>query len=893
MAEFITWLDIERQVKRKFKFKSELKNIKAIYCYSSGMEVEYINDKELAISDLNKIFNDSLIHKDDALVLSLEIGGPEYFIELIPAVGLKKDNNIVYPLWREHVYVDNIVEFKQPEQWGDGPKFCAFHSFKGGVGRTTSLMTYASAALENNNIKKILLIDGDLEAPGLTLWLDAENLGKVTYTNFLEAIQYSDGKFDTTLDFFAKELRKSSISIDGNSKEIFVLPSALSLESIMDMPVTPDHISKNIDNPYILSDLLRLLGNKLEVDVILIDLRAGLSELSSPLIFDPRVEHFFVSTIAKQSVVGIGEVLKKIHNSVNNTYRNVSDKPTVIISMLTKLLRESASYTEAIQIVNEAYPTIEDEDEDMISQSIELLEFDFDENLMSVSNIRDALSLLKKSSIYENAKDWIADVELNESSEGNEVSQSDDSGLQRLYDTCQSFQFAENTSEDDMLVIDPIRNLAKNYADSLPNVVSIGAKGAGKTFTYLQVCKSKIWSDFIFKVNNNVKSDIHANIFPWISSTNLNEKVREQVADEREKCLTEISAQSTRSLSLNVKKITDALSVDTTNWDEFWQDLLVSEIVGDNKSLKDLNDHLINVDKSIVLLVDGIEDILFAPEKNAHHNSAIRSLLNLPNAISDLPNRRIGLICFVRADYVQSAIKQNVNQYIAKYQQFRLEWTPESFLRLAYWISAKAEVIDANELDAESSSLNFLLTNLERLWGKKLGRDNSKEASSARWVFAALCDLNGRLQARDLVRFLKFSADNMLKAPSNGIKVEFWLDRLLAPEAIRRSLNSCSQEKVDEAEKEIKPLEQWISILKTVSPDLKKVPFNPQEVGLDLALLTSLKELGVIYEDTDQPNEERFYLPEIYRTGLQFSSAVGGRPRVQALLKRNLGGIPF
>ncbi|CTZ10375.1 ParA family protein [Escherichia coli] len=890
MAEFITWLDIEREVKKKFKFKNKFKNIKAIFCYSSGMEVEYINEKELAISDLNEIFNDSIVRKEDELLLFVEIGGPEYFIELIPAVGEKKETNIVYPLWREHVYVEN-AHFKQPEQWGDGPKFCAFHSFKGGVGRTTSLMTYASAALDNDNVKKILLIDGDLEAPGLTLWLDAENLGKVTYTNFLEAIQFSEGKFEATIDFFAKELRKSSISIDGNSKEIFVLPSALSLESIMDMPVTPDHISKNIDNPYILSDLLRLLGNKLEVDVILIDLRAGLSELSSPLIFDPRVEHFFVSTIAKQSVVGIGEVLKKIHNSIKNSHSNVSDKPTVIISMLTKLLRESTGYTEAIQIVNEAYPAIEEED--IISQSVELLEFDFDENLMSVSNIKDALSLLRKSSIYDNARDWIADVGLMESTEGNNDSHGNDSGLQRLYDTCQSFQFAENTSGDDMLVIDPIRNLAKNYSDSLPNVVSIGAKGAGKTFTYLQVCKSKTWSDFIFKVNNNVNPHIHANILPWISSTNLNEKVREQVAEQREKCLTEISAQSPRSLFLNVKRITDALASESTNWDDFWQDLLVSEIVGDNKSLKDLNDYLIAIDKSIVLLVDGIEDILFAPEKDANHNSAIRSLLNLPNAISDLQNRRIGLVCFVRADYVQSAIKQNVNQYVAKYQQFRLEWTPESFLRLAYWISAKAEIINANESDAESGSLNFLLSNLERLWGKKLGRDNSKEASSARWVFAALCDLNGRLQARDLVRFLKFSADNMLKAPSNGIKVEFWLDRLLAPEAIRRSLNSCSQEKVDEAEKEIKPLEQWISNLKTVSSDLKKVPFNPQEVGLDLQLLTSLKELGVIYEDTDQPNEERFYLPEIYRTGLQFSSAVGGRPRVQALLKRNLGGIPF
>ncbi|MCQ6632473.1 ParA family protein [Escherichia coli] len=680
MAEFITWLDIEREVKKKFKFKNKFKNIKAIFCYSSGMEVEYINEKELAISDLNEIFNDSIVRKEDELLLFVEIGGPEYFIELIPAVGEKKETNIVYPLWREHVYVEN-AHFKQPEQWGDGPKFCAFHSFKGGVGRTTSLMTYASAALDNDNVKKILLIDGDLEAPGLTLWLDAENLGKVTYTNFLEAIQFSEGKFEATIDFFAKELRKSSISIDGNSKEIFVLPSALSLESIMDMPVTPDHISKNIDNPYILSDLLRLLGNKLEVDVILIDLRAGLSELSSPLIFDPRVEHFFVSTIAKQSVVGIGEVLKKIHNSIKNSHSNVSDKPTVIISMLTKLLRESTGYTEAIQIVNEAYPAIEEED--IISQSVELLEFDFDENLMSVSNIKDALSLLRKSSIYDNARDWIADVGLMESTEGNNDSHGNDSGLQRLYDTCQSFQFAENTSGDDMLVIDPIRNLAKNYSDSLPNVVSIGAKGAGKTFTYLQVCKSKTWSDFIFKVNNNVNPHIHANILPWISSTNLNEKVREQVAEQREKCLTEISAQSPRSLFLNVKRITDALASESTNWDDFWQDLLVSEIVGDNKSLKDLNDYLIAIDKSIVLLVDGIEDILFAPEKDANHNSAIRSLLNLPNAISDLQNRRIGLVCFVRADYVQSAIKQNVNQYVAKYQQFRLEWTPESFFKIS------------------------------------------------------------------------------------------------------------------------------------------------------------------------------------------------------------------
>lgn len=142
MAKFITWLDVEREVKRKFKYKKGFDNIKAIYCYSSGMEVEFVNNKEAAISDLQEIFNDSISQKDDELLLTLEIGCSEYTIELIPALGERKENNIVYPLWREHVYVEN-ASFKQPEPWGDGPRFCAFHSFKGGVGRTTSLMTYA------------------------------------------------------------------------------------------------------------------------------------------------------------------------------------------------------------------------------------------------------------------------------------------------------------------------------------------------------------------------------------------------------------------------------------------------------------------------------------------------------------------------------------------------------------------------------------------------------------------------------------------------------------------------------------------------------------------------------------------------------------------------------
>ena len=73
-----------------------------------------------------------------------------------------------------------------------------------------------------------------------------------------------------------------------------------------------------------------------------------------------------------------------------------------------------------------------------------------------------------------------------------------------------------------------------------------------------------------------------------------------------------------------------------------------------------------------------------------------------------------------------------------------------------------------------------------------------------------------------------------------------------------------------------------------------KVPFSMQQAQLDTTLLSALQEIGVIYEDLDgKLGEERLFLPEIYRTGLRFDTSAAGRPRMQALLKKNIGAIPL
>lgn len=892
-TKLMTWIDVQRELKKATFNKAHLvDHIISLDCYSDTLEVEYYGDVAIAKAWLKGIFLHNYVEDGDFLLVGPH--GNKYEVVFNESEAKFKKNKISYPLWKDYAYNPSNITFPKP--WSEGAKMVAFHSFKGGVGRTTSLMTYASSVINEKESAKILLIDADLEAPGISFWLNNELTPSVSFLNFIETLHYKTGLSEgEVIEYFGGELSKNSLVIDGGRKEVFILPSALDVTDIMDMPVTPEHISKNLDNPWLLSDYIKQLGDYLKVDVVFIDLRAGLSELSSPLIFDPRIEHFFVTTIAPQSVLGMQEILSKVYSSHKNLPNDLSynSKPSVVVSLLTDNLRKLKEYSKANESLNAAYLSNEN---DVFSPGIEWLEFDHNESLMSISSVKEAIEKLKQSTLYSSAKEWVS--LLNNKTEDKLLEPSSDFSLnvseaKKLNETCKKFQFAEDTESSDLLVTDPLRNLAKHYYKELPNVVSIGAKGAGKTFTYIQLCLSENWGDFVKIITPNNPAQIDASIYPLVASTNINQKTLEKLVSSRKNILGQMDVNEGVKLNSASSYIRTSLDNRDTDWDHFWLNLILSQFDKSGSTLQIFNDWLIEKNQSIVFVIDGIEDVIDEPVQNENHRNAIRSLLYLPNLLSELSNRRIGLISFVRADYVQAAIKQNHSQYVSRFQQFRLEWTPETFLRLAYWICGKSGVINASVEEAETKSLDFLLEELEKLWGKKLGRNSSKEAHSARWVFAALCDLNGKLQARDLVRFLKFSAELMLGAKSINIKPELWTDRVLAPEAIRKSLQACSDEKVSEATAEIRSLKEWSRILSGISPDVKKVPFNPLDVGLDLLLLNSLRELGIVYEDSDQTIEDRYFLPEIYRWGLKFSSASGGRPRVQALLKRNLGGMPF
>lgn len=899
-SQFMTWLDVERRFREMTcGFATFPDFIVAIDCYSDGAEISLVGDRDVKIelhSWLGDGFGNSLDENEN--ILSLSIDNAKYPIDAITQSGIKPKLLTRYPLWHDLAYFSDSLEnsFILPKPFPENLHIAAFHSFKGGVGRTTALMTHLAAYLEQTKQPKtkVLLIDADLEAPGITYWLDVTKRPSISFVRFLEAVHYPPASIEASIQYCADELRKKSIE-DG-ACEVFVLPACVNPNQpieLLDTPVLPEHLARNTKNPWCVGDVIAQLASALNVNLVLIDLRAGLSELASPLLFDPRIERFIVSTIAPQSINGAVLILEKMAllRSLFKDLDNSFSVPTVILSLLTQQLRESSDYEKAIQHLNAAFPALETDD--TISSGFEFVEAEFDANLMCIRDFNLAIELTKKSAFFNQIKDWVSTISNDSANEKTTVSSisqkisEQTEEARKLGQVCEKYIYAEHGEGENLLVTEPLKNLAKHYEKSIPITISIGAKGAGKTFNFLQLCREQTWECFLKKLGVNTNKN-ETLIFPFLSSKNLNPTAKKIVEDCRKNCFQKLNIATDFAETDFRDRIDNALSQDT-NWVDFWTNELLGifNVIGSH--IKDLNHFLAEKKVRLVILIDGLEDQFPSLIEKPEQKTALEKLLRLPDHIEDIRDGYLGIIEFVRSDYIRAVVQQNSGQFESRYKAFTLEWTAESFLRLAYWICRETKLTWANK-NPETLTNNELLHELYQLWGEKLGATSSKEARTARWVFTALCDLNGRLQARDLVRFLYYAASGSQDGRASKLE-----DRVLLPQAIRGAMSNCSSDKVNEAIDEIDVLRQWNIELVKISSSEKSVPFDDQKMGLTRELSKALQELGVIFEDQDKKSEDkRFYLPEIYRTGLGFTlNSAGGRPRVLALIRRNSINLPF
>ncbi|MFM9611534.1 KGGVGR-motif variant AAA ATPase [Streptomyces niveiscabiei] len=751
-------------------------------------------------------------------------------------------------------------------QFTDDKQLVAFHSFKGGVGRTLHAVAFADLLASRG--QHVLLVDADLEAPGIT-WMYQAQGGRcdIAYEDVL-ALLHSSRQGDPTeaVEIAAGYLPNQRVSRYPGQGRVTVLPA--SRRTRLGPPrIAPADLLTEDRSPYFLTEALAALAVAADADAVVLDLRAGASELSAPVLLDPRVARIFVTTISSQSLQGTEALIEQLGNQ-SPALVGIDPTPGAVVTQYRmdvhdgfaeearRGLSEALSFTIALEVVDDGASNDLVVDRQVLTEPVLS---PFREELLALPESWDAVvEVIRRCGVPELLGEFApsAPVEMPV-----EEPSTLDARRRNLEETSHRLVSAEREGMDaglGFLTTEPVRRLIADHSTDLPVAVVVGAKGAGKTFTFTRMCTVGSWENFARQSGQRVKQN--AMVIPVLEPANI-----------AELGATVLSPQDLRGSAGGVTgdEIRDfldaALRADEAEDPAFWQSCWLTCLawslgaVGDQRAEEFLVEQTI-VYPARLFVIDGLEDWLGSVDSEPKR-IALRSLLmDVPAWLRRLRARRLGLVVFVRQDLVRSAIKQNLGQFLDRYAPYELRWDAEDALRLSLWIAVNAGAVPEPEIPIADMVHDDIVYALLPLWGAKLGAGLSHEAWTDRWVPAALTDFNAQIQARDVVRFVG-------EAAAASIGDEYWLDRLLTPSAMRHALIACSSAKVDEINQENPRLGELLRRMSTCS-DFVTMPFDAVDLGLTADEVETLTEWGALARDADG----RYRMPEIYRHALGFST---------------------
>ena len=450
-----------------------------------------------------------------------------------------------------------------------------------------------------------------------------------------------------------------------------------------------------------------------------------------------------------------------------------------------------------------------------------------------------------------------------------------------LYEITNYNVTAEGSDTANMLATKPVMQLA-SFTRDIPKINILGAKGSGKTYLYKQLVCSKTWNNFLEILGKADLNEEETLICPVLCS-----EYRAQLQPILSECHRNlchkipIMKKDTDWLSKNERVIRDAIEqkFSENDWQNLWNNLIWDMFEGIN-SWEKLETYLRENKKRVIFIFDGIET-LFSDFMQANtEKKAIKSLCKgFVNHLYEQQTEQIGTIVFVRKDIAELAIDVNFEQFRNQYQQYELNWLQKDALQLAWKLAARAAKMSGLNI-AEDNTPIYNLTpeviekNLSRIWGKKMGSDGSKTAGTIRWVLASLSDFNGQLQARDIVRFLKFASSE-----DNDSKNEYY-DRLLSPESMKKAIKLCSEQKLKEVEDEIHQLKKSFQILREMPTQSKQVPLLDEVLDkLTNEDRKTLERYGYLKEADGE-----YYIPESIRYALGYNKTRRGGIKIVSLL---------
>jgi len=207
------------------------------------------------------------------------------------------------PLWSDILLAPDLEEPKSVPDDSVRPLIVTFYSLKGVVGRTTSLALVASALVRQSY--RVVLIDFDLEAPGLSFLFPPASGTTLGILDYLYQQLFAADETTATLDNFYYP-----VEVPPRSGKLYVVPAGKYDEGYIHRLADLDlrMLYHRAENPF--HQLLEDVKRELDPDVILIDARTGFNEMGAIALLDSADLGVICFLPSEQSYQGLEWVVK-------------------------------------------------------------------------------------------------------------------------------------------------------------------------------------------------------------------------------------------------------------------------------------------------------------------------------------------------------------------------------------------------------------------------------------------------------------------------------------------------------------------------------------------------------------------------------------------------------
>ncbi|PIF44819.1 AAA domain-containing protein [Chryseobacterium sp. 52] len=844
-----------------------------------------------------------------------EINFPEELnkqIDTIQLINEDEDNFIYQDLIKSSVLINKNIYFSErhientnwfiQETYKLNVPVTSFYSFKGGVGRTTA--TILTALLLARQGKKVMIVDFDLEAPGLASIFanqsdDSQSLLSVKgFVDFL--IDFESNKRDLTKinldDYYFKKNEQALVGTQGG--ELIIIPATStdsSSSSSYINKLSKTNIKFTNSKNYTPDLFLKKMEEKLNPDHILIDTRTGINDVGG-LVFNRYAQTIFLLFYGnQQNMFGLESILPELTKLKEKDIKfYLINSPVPLDENVAK--EERGFYVERSYEIfsknyynNSYFPSQFDE-------TAEHYPIDIPYNSQAlILNSNDKLSSLIEgtNNPYQQIVDIINNTNINniESENPPTITSDNKTILESIT------KIASGTSENEFKEEEDLRRLFYprkdyKYIFEKDKFLILGEKGVGKTALFSVLSHKKYANELAQYCGVNTTEIQNTD---WIigfekgnadfpDKTNFESLKDFDSSHYRNYWIILLIGQLTPDVLSEQELVTRIKNCEIINL----KSIAIEENIGEQliSILDQVNKKLLSTNKTYIIVYDYLDAGL--PDQAGLRGKLVSALVSF---YYDYINRFSNLKAkiFLRSDIFEREVSGLTDKVkILNYSQ-KIEWQYDQLLNVVWKrIYEQNKTSDLfKEFEIEQNEILGSVPNLrneeehkkilDKIFGKNMGGNN--KAYPYNWVRIHIEDTNNKIHPRTLIKLFEQSAKLELG------ETEIPKDRIIRSKNIETALEkSVSASQVDELKEEYPELENvFLNLYNNVSDG--RAPINEKDLiealtklqEEPITIIEKLKNIGVLkdykaYKKTKTENEEkRYHIPDLYLYGLKFT----------------------